>query len=369
VFALSRGHAGPPLSGAGLRARQGEAARGARPTNTSPFPIFRGIREEMLVGIERGAPMKTVAIVNPTAGYRRARRNWPHLLASLGGAGAEVATWWTERPGHAEPLAAQARREGFDRVVAVGGDGTLLEVVNGLWWEPRGPQPSVGLVPFGTGCDYVRSFDLGRTLRDQVITALGEATLRVSLGLVHLKGLDGQPRSRVFLNVLGLGFDARVIKGFRQQRLRLPGKTSYFLSGIRELSRLAHHRITGELNGRPLNTEAMVVVLGLGRYFGGGMMITPGASPQARHFQVVLGHKLSSLELLTLLPGIYTGKHLDHPRVTSNYAGQVKIVADPPALVEAEGELEGWTPLEATILPAALQVAAPSLARIFRLRP
>ena len=313
--------------------------------------------------------MKTVAIVNPTAGYRRAFRLWPRLLASLGETGARVTTWWTQRPGHGEILAARARREGFDRVVAVGGDGTLLEVVNGLWWEPRGALPGVGVVPFGTGCDYVRNFDLGLTLRDQVKTALGEATLRVSLGLVRLRGMDGQPRSRVFINVLGLGFDARVIAGFRQQRLGLPGKTGYFLSGFRELGRLSYHRITGELNGQLLETEAMVVVVGLGRYFGGGMMITPGASPQAGHFQVVLGHRLSPLGLLRLLPKIYTGRHLDHPGITSAYAAHIQIAADPPALVEAEGELEGWTPLKAKIIPEALQVAAPALAKIFRLRP
>jgi diacylglycerol kinase (ATP) len=305
--------------------------------------------------------MKTVAIVNPTAGYRRARRVWPRLLASLGEAGAPVATWWTEWPGHAETLAAQARREGFDRVVAVGGDGTLLEVVNGLWWEPRGFQPSVGVVPFGTGCDYVRSFNLGQTLRDKVMTALGEATLRVSVGLVRLQGFDGHPRQRVFVNVLGLGFDARVIYGFRQQRLGLPGKTLYFLSGLKELGRLRYHRITGSLDGRPLKTEAMVVVVGLGRYFGGGMMITPGASPQAGHFQVVLAQKLSRLEVLALLPGLYFGKHLDHPRVMAAYAAQIKINADPPAYVEAEGELEGLTPMEAAIIPRALRIAAPSL--------
>ena len=305
--------------------------------------------------------MKTVAIVNPTAGYRRAPRDWPRLLASLGEPGARVSTWWTEWPGQAETLAARARREGFDRVVAVGGDGTLLEVVNGLWWESREPLPSVGVVPFGTGCDYVRNFDLGPTLRDQVITALGEATLRVSLGLARLRGFDGQPRQRVFVNVLGLGFDARVIAGFRQQRLRLPGKTGYFLSGFKELGRLRHHRITGSLDGRPLNTEAMLVVLGLGRYFGGGMMITPGASPQAGQFQVVLGQKLSRLELLALLPGLYFGKHLDHPRVAMDLAGHIKIEADPPAYVEAEGELEGLTPIEAAIIPRALQIAAPSL--------
>ena len=244
--------------------------------------------------------MKTVAIVNPTAGYRRARRVWPRLLASLGEPGANVATWWTERPGHAETLAARARREGFDRVVAVGGDGTLLEVVNGLWWEPQGPLPSVGVVPFGTGCDYVRSFDLGLCRRDQVMTALGEATLAVSLGLVRLQGFDGQPRVRVFINVLGLGLDARVIASFRQQRLRLPGKMAYFLSGFKELRRLTQHRITAELDGRGLSTAAMLAAIGLGRYFGGGMMITPGASPQAGHFQVVLAQKLTRLELVTI---------------------------------------------------------------------
>src|SRR4030042_770203 len=100
--------------------------------------------------------MKTVAIVNPTAGYRRARRVWPRLLASLGELGANVATWWTAWPGQAETLAAQARREGFDRVVAVGGDGTVLEVVNGLWWESRGPLPSGGGGPLGTGWAYGR---------------------------------------------------------------------------------------------------------------------------------------------------------------------------------------------------------------------
>jgi YegS/Rv2252/BmrU family lipid kinase len=313
--------------------------------------------------------MKTVAIVNPTAGYRRASRVWPRLLASLGETGAKVATWWTEWPGQAETLAAQARREGFDRVVAVGGDGTLLEVVNGLWWEPRGPLPSVGVVPFGTGCDYVRSFDLGQTRRDKVITALGQATVTVSLGLVRLRGYDGQPRQRVFVNVLGLGFDARVIAGFRQQRLRLPGKTGYFLSGFKELGRLKQHCITGALDGRVLSAEAMLVAIGLGRYFGGGLMITPGASPQAGHFQVVLAHKLSRLELLGLLPGLYFGRHLNHPRVSAAYAGRITINADPPAEVEAEGELEGLTPLEVTIIPQALRIAAPALAASLLLRP
>ena len=93
--------------------------------------------------------------------------------------------------------------------------------------------------------------------------------------------------------------------------------------------RITHdHRITGALDGRPLDADAMLVALGLGRYFGGGMMITPGASPQSGHFHVVLAQKLSRLELLGLLPGLYCGRHLDHPRITAAYAGHIKIEAD-----------------------------------------
>jgi diacylglycerol kinase family enzyme len=97
-------------------------------------------------------------------------------------------------------------------------------------------------------------------------------------------------------------------------------------------------------------------------------MITPGASPQAGHFQVVLGQGLSRLDLLTLLPGLYCGRHLAHPRVAADYAGHIRIEADPPAYVEAEGELAGLTPIEVTIIPQALRIAAPSLATIFTLR-
>lgn len=301
--------------------------------------------------------MKTVAIVNPVAGYRNARRIWPRLLESRRGRGPRVSTWWTEASGHAEILAARARREGFDRVVAVGGDGTLMEVVNGLWWESQGRKPSVATVPLGTGCDYLRNFAEGRSLEDKLATSLGEATVPVSLGRVRLQGTDGQPRYRIFVNVLGMGFDAGVIARFRRRRLALPGKIAYFLSGFLELIRLSRYNITGVVNGHPLQTEAVLVATGLGRYFGGGMMITPGASPQSHCFQVVLGQKLSRLALLGFLPKIYSGKHLDHPQVAQCHANHVEITAEPPAYVEGDGELVGRTPLEVEVLPQALQFA------------
>jgi diacylglycerol kinase (ATP) len=159
------------------------------------------------------------------------------------------------------------------------------------------------------------------------------------------------------VNVLGLGFDAGVIARLRGRRLRLPGKAAYVVSALQELRNLRRYQITGEMNGRPLRLDAILVAIGLGRYFGGGMMITPGASPLSQHLQVVLGQRLSRLELLGLLPAIFTGKHLDHPCVAGCYTEHIKLAAEPPALVEADGELIGRTPLEVEIFPAALRFA------------
>ena len=299
--------------------------------------------------------MKTVAIVNPVAGFRRATHIWPRLLRVKGVRPARVTTWWTEAPGDAEILAARARRQGFERVVAVGGDGTLMEVVNGLWWENQGRMPSVGTVPMGTGCDYLRNFAEGRSLEERLATALGEATVPVSVGLAYLTGWDGQPRKRIFMSVLGAGFDAQIVARFR--RLGLPGKIAYFVCGFLELFRLRHFRVTGVVNGRPLHSVAVLVAVGLGRYFGGGMMVAPEASPQSDRFQVVLGQRLGPLGVLGLFPKIYHGKHLEHPQVAACYGAHVKLTADPPASVEGDGELLGSTPLEVRVVPRALEFA------------
>ena len=98
-------------------------------------------------------------------------------------------------------------------------------------------------------------------------------------------------------------------------------------------------------------------------------MITPGASPQAGHFQVVLAQKLSRLELLRLLPGLYSGQHLDHPRITAAFAGQVTIHADPRLMWKRRGSWRALTPIEVAIIPQALRIAAPSLAGSLLLQP
>lgn len=302
--------------------------------------------------------MKAVAIVNPAAGSGKAARVWPQLLGEARVRPDKLATWWTNGPGHGELLAARARRQGYERVLAVGGDGTVFEVANGLWWEPRGWLPSLGIVPLGTGCDYVQNFSRGGSLRDHLTQALGENTVAAHVGIVQFQAMDAKPLTRICLNILGMGFDGRVAARLRRQKLPLAGKTPYLISGLQELLLLRHFRLTGLIDDEPVASQSSILVAALGRSFGGGIRIAPLASPQSGRFQVVWDEELGWLTLLSLLGKTFTGNHLSHPRVRSRFARRLHLSADPPVLVQVEGEPVGRTPLEVTLSPEKLHVAA-----------
>jgi diacylglycerol kinase (ATP) len=302
--------------------------------------------------------LKTVAIVNPAAGFGKAARVWPRLLEDLGPRPDPPATWWTEGPGHGEFLAARARQQGYERVLAVGGDGTIHEVANGLWWEPRGLLPSLGLVPLGTGCDYVRNFFRGAHLVDALAQALGESTVAVAVGLIRVQGFNGRPLDRIGLNVCGLGFDAGVVSRRRRQKLPLAGRAPYFISALQELVMLKHFRLSGRLDEEPFAAHSSLLVAALGRYFGGGLKIAPQASPQGGRFQVVWDDNLSRLAVLSLFGKTFSGGHLAHSRVHSRFARHLAVSADPPARVQVEGEPVGLTPLTVRLAPEKLRVAA-----------
>ncbi len=301
--------------------------------------------------------MKTVAIVNPVAGWGQASRTWPGLLAALAESDGLLASWWTEGPRHAELLAAKARREGIERVVVVGGDGTLFEVINGLWWEAGGELPSVGIVPVGTGCDYVRNFSLGATLHAKLATALAEPCVPVAVGVCRLNGFNARPLDRIFLNVLGFGFDAAVIDRFQRQRIKFRGRIPYLIASLHEMVQARSSSLKGAVDGDPIDATALIFAVGLGKSFGAGMLITPGGMPGSGRFQVVWDERLTRFELLRLLPKIYAGRHIGHPKVRSRYARRVELAAEPAVGVEAEGELIGTTPIQLKIHPRALRIA------------
>ncbi len=301
--------------------------------------------------------MKVAAIVNPVSGWKTTGKDWPALLSSLGPEAAGVETFWSQYHGHSELLAASARLSGYDRVIAVGGDGTLSEVLNGLWRERNGELPSVGMVPFGTGCDYIRNFEGGASRIERLRAAVSPSTTRVSLGLFRTQAAQGV-RERVFAMVLGLGFDAEVVRRFQTRRYGRAGWTAYAVSALRAFRGLKSHAMSGSLNGSSFNTNAIFLGAALGCWFGKRIEIAPAASPASNQFELVWVEPVGFPGLLSMVFLSYFGALQRSPHVKRARATRVSLDSTPPAWIEADGELIGKSPVEIEVIPGAFSFAA-----------
>ena len=305
--------------------------------------------------------MRIAAIVNPVSGWGTARKKWPRLHAS-DPAGAGVETFWSEYPGHSVELAASARRSGYDRVIAVGGDGTLFEILNGLWWEERGELPSVGMVPIGTGCDYIRNFVVGRDMAARLKTAVGPSTIRVSLGRCRIQHASGV-RDRVFAMVLGMGFDAEVVRIFRTGRFGHAGWQAYAMSVFGAFRSLKSYVFSGKIDGLAFHANAVAFGTALGRCFGRRMEIAPPASPVRNDFELVWVEPVGFPRLLLTILLSYFGAHYRLSWVKRARACKVFLDSSPSPSIEADGELIGKTPVEIEIIPGAFSFAADAVRR------
>ncbi len=308
--------------------------------------------------------MRIAAVVNPFAGNRKAVKLWPALLREVGKEAESVDTFWSEYPGHSETIAASVRRSGYDRVIAVGGDGTLFEVLNGLWWEERGAMPSVGMIPSGTACDYIRNFETGTGMAAGLKTALGESTVKVSLGRCTWQVLDGI-RRRVFAMVLGLGFDAEVLYRYNELRFSRSCWLSYALSALVAMKELPAFTLDGVVEDAPFRADTVFFGAILGNTIAEGMRIAPHASPSNKLFEFVHASPVSPVGLLIPILRAYLRLNGDSPVLARLRGGGAKICASTPVRFEADGELLGKTDaIDIELIPEAFCFAAKKIKNI-----
>ncbi len=289
-------------------------------------------------------------------------QRWGELLDRLERAGMQPTGLLTEGPGHATELARHARSDGREMVVAVGGDGTVHEVVNGLLGQGSpagdggGEVPVLGVVPLGSGCDYARTF-AGPADLDGAVARLTSSTLPrlVDLGEVRCQRPCGEA-VRLFANVAEVGIGAEVAA--RAATLpRSLGAGRYVASFA--LTLLRHRSTHAQVNGagNPYQGTLANLVVAIGQYFGGGMRIAPEADPADGRFDVQIQFG-SKLDYALAMPRVFRGTHLPHPRIRAEQTGHVAVTCDPPAQVEADGEILGNTPATFTSLPGALRLKA-----------
>ena len=292
-------------------------------------------------------------IVNPAAGAGKSAKKWPHIMALLKSLGLDFEHDVTEAPGHATELARSAAEKGCQLVVSVGGDGTINEVVNGLYDANALENVVMGIVNTGTGADYIRTFGIPRKYKEGCQLLMSPNRRTVDLGVIEYTS-NGHTKKRLFVNFAGLGFDAEVVKATTEKFKSLGDMPSYLMGLLTTLFSYHNKEITIVVDGEPGQRRICTVMLNNGRYGGGGMLPAPDADPGDGLFDVVIIDDMTKPDLLRSLPRIYRGTHLTHPKVTLMRAREVEVRPVQQMAVQADGELLGAAPARFTILPAAL---------------
>jgi YegS/Rv2252/BmrU family lipid kinase len=297
------------------------------------------------------------AVLNPVSGGGRALRERAGIERALREQGIRCEVQVSQYPGHTIGLARAAAQAGCGRFIAIGGDGTLNEILNGaLSASPAAETPPVlALVPVGRGDDWARTFAIPRKLDDAVhLIARGNTVLQdVGVAAFDHGGPHGK---RLFINVAGAGFDAYVVA--QTQALRL-GPLTYLTGLLRGFLTYRAPRMRVSSDAFDMEEHMFLAFAALGRYCGGGMHVAPGARTDDGLFEVVTVREVGKLELMVNLRRLFDGTLPHYEKVSVARAAVLRVESSPPARVQADGELLGETPVTFSVLPGAVRVIVP----------
>jgi len=295
-----------------------------------------------------------LAIVNPAAGGGKSRRLLGPALERLRAGGLEVKVTETRGSGDAERIAREAYRQGVRQFIAVGGDGTSYEVVNGLYPEAsEGERPTLAFLPLGTGNSFLRDFS-DRGLEHAIESLLQGQTrqcdvlrLRHRAGVVH------------YINLLSMGFTADVAT-LRARRFSSWGELGYIVSVFLTLARFNRRPFPTRVEGEPNfdGRKCLFLTFNNSKFTGGTMMIAPLAEVNSGLIEYVRWGPIGRLGLIRNLPGLYDGTHIEHPLAERKTARRVEFDLDSPVDVMVDGEVLTLHCQELDVLPGALNVVA-----------
>jgi diacylglycerol kinase (ATP) len=293
------------------------------------------------------------AIVNPAAGGGRSGELADATLNRVRGVGLDLEIARTSRAGEATELVRAAYRQGFRNFLAVGGDGTSYEIINGLFPEAiSGGRPTIGFLPLGTGNSFLKDFTSRGV--EHTIEALKEGTRR-ACDVIRLRHAEGEI---YFLNLVSLGFPADVGE-LVNRRFKRWGELGYILGVFARLARLKHlafaHRVDGaiEWDRRP----ALFLAFSNSKFTGGKMMIAPKADPTDGWIEYVRWGPIGRLGFLWNFPSLFSGTHIKHPRASRAGAKRIDFDLDAPVNILVDGEILHLECQSLEILPSALDIA------------
>lgn len=307
----------------------------------------------------------TFVVVNPASANGKTGKRWIEMAARLRGRIGDFESAMTEAPRQATALVRDALCNGATHIVSVGGDGTHNEVVNGFFDGGRAinGEAMLSLIPTGTGGDLRRTLDLPMAAVD-AIEHVGERPVAVDIGVLSCDDGNGNPVTNHFVNISSFGLAGQVVDTVNRTTKVFGGKFSFILGSVRATAKWRNQRVRMVLDPdtpdeQVLERRIYLTAVANARFFGGGMMIAPGAVMDDGLFDVVVMGDISKAKVLLNSGTIYKGTHLDLDEVEHHLARAVRAEAfegDPPVLIDMDGEQPGVLPATWTLLPKAMRL-------------
>jgi len=306
---------------------------------------------------------RTTVIVNPKSQGGRLGKRWSELADTIGRA-FPFDDVMTTGIGDATRLAREALRGGAERIVAIGGDGTVNEVVNGFFEDgkPIKPGAGLGLIPFGTGGDFRRSFDLPLEVGKAAAIIAADRRRTIDVGRLDYTRADGTRALRMFANIASFGVSGVVDRLVNESGKRL-GRLSFMMATARATWSYKNQRVQLTFDGKDrVESTISTVAIANGQYFGGAMHVAPHAELDDGLFDVIAMGDFGFGDLVTSGRRLYKGTHLSMAKVSSRRAKVIEaeaIEAGANVELDVDGEPLGRLPARFEIVPAALSMIVP----------
>ncbi len=305
-------------------------------------------------------PLAQIAVViNPAAGGGLAGKRWPKIAAALEREGCNFVHGFTEKAGDATEFTRRYLQKGYELIVSVGGDGTNNEVINGFFYEHKAVRESaaVGFISTGTGSDLIRTLGIPKNYNLAVKHLLESPVRPADVGKVSFINNRGDPESRYFINIAGLGLDGDTVGRVNRTSKAMGGFLSFLWGTVVSLLLYRNKEMTVTIDGNLISKGPVTtVVIGNGCFFGGGMKIAPQALIDDGVFDVVVLENLSKSNLLVNLPRVYKGKHMGHPKMIYLKGKRINVTSSEEALLNLDGEQPGRAPVDIELVPLAINI-------------
>jgi YegS/Rv2252/BmrU family lipid kinase len=311
---------------------------------------------------------RTLVVANPQSANGSLGRRWPSLEQIVRQHFGPFDHRFTRAAADATAIARQAlAEEGYEMVVAMGGDGTISEVVDGFFTEEGAVRPDavLGVLPFGTGGDFRKTIGASKQLPEGAASLRGKATRRIDVGRLSYVDRGGEERVRHYVNIASFGIGGLVDELVNTTTKAFGGRVSFALATVRAMMRFSPQRARVRLDDRePEEITLHNVAVANGRFFGGGMKIAPDAELDDGLFDVVVLGPMSMWDLVTKGNRVYKGTHIQLPRdeVRVDRARRVEaapVNPDEAILLDVDGETPGQLPATFELLPGALSIKVP----------